>query len=90
MKSWYSVSGDNQRLGIFFERPNTSAITTSIQVHGLSTAIDTKKNVPIELKAFKDGKMQFTVEYLSYETDLPFDSSLFDPPKDVHLSEANR
>jgi hypothetical protein len=56
----------------------------------VNISVDAKKNVPIELKAFKDGKMQFTVEYLSYETDLPFDSSLFDPPKDVHLSEANR
>jgi hypothetical protein len=56
----------------------------------VNISVDTKKNVPIELKAFKDGRMQFIMEYLSYETDLPFDSSLFNPPKDVQLSEANR
>ncbi len=56
----------------------------------VTVSIDTKKNVPVELKAFLDGEMKFTVEYLNYEIGLPFNSSLFEPPKDVHVSETSQ
>jgi hypothetical protein len=52
--------------------------------------LDAEKNSPIELKAFKDEELKFTVEYLTYEKSLPFDSSLFEPPKDIALSEADQ
>lgn len=52
--------------------------------------VDAKNKLPVQLKAFKDGEMKFTVEYLSYDTGLPFDSSLFNPPADINISEASR
>lgn len=53
-------------------------------------AIDVRKNVPVELEAFINGEKKFSMEYLTYETGLRFDPSLFEPPKDVEVSEAHQ
>jgi hypothetical protein len=50
--------------------------------------VDAVKKLPVELKAFQDGRVKFRVEYISYDVDLPFDSSLFAPPNNVEFSEA--
>ena len=34
----------------------------------------------------KDGKPDFSICYLFYETDLPFDPSLFEPPPDLKIT----
>jgi hypothetical protein len=49
--------------------------------------LDAKKSVPVELKAFKNGDLIFRIEYLNYDSGLPFDPSLFKPPKEVTLTE---
>jgi hypothetical protein len=54
----------------------------------VSVDIDAKKNTPIELRVHKEGKLKFTIQYSNYDTGLPFDSTLFNPPKHTVLSEA--
>jgi hypothetical protein len=49
--------------------------------------LDAKKNSPVEVKAFKNGNILFTIDYLNYESGLPFDASLFDPPKGISFTE---
>ena len=36
----------------------------------------------------KGGKPDFSIRYLSYETDLPFDPSLFEPPPGLKITES--
>ena len=52
--------------------------------------VDAVKKLPVKLKAYKDRQIKFTVEYVSYDIDLPFDRSLFAPPKKIELSEAGK
>jgi hypothetical protein len=47
---------------------------------------DTPK--PFHLDVFKDNKVFFSIRYLSYQTDLPFDPVLFRPPAGVTITEA--
>ena len=46
---------------------------------------DTHK--PFHLDVFRDGKAFFSIRYLSYQTDLPFDPTLFKPPANVTITE---
>jgi hypothetical protein len=43
---------------------------------------------PVQLDVTKDGKPDFTIRYLSYETDLAFDPSLFEPPPGINITES--
>ncbi|MES2507049.1 MAG: hypothetical protein V4599_10110 [Verrucomicrobiota bacterium] len=43
---------------------------------------------PVHLDIFKEGKSLASVRYLSYQTGLPFDASLFVPPAGVTIREA--
>jgi hypothetical protein len=52
--------------------------------------VDAVKKLPVELKAFQDGRMKFKVEYVSYDLNLAFDPALFAPPKNIELSEAGK
>jgi hypothetical protein len=52
----------------------------------LYTRSDT--HVPWQLEVYKDGKFSFGIRYLSYETNLPFQSDLFHPPSGIRLKEA--
>jgi hypothetical protein len=52
----------------------------------LLVAPDTDK--PVQLDVTRDGKPDFTIRYLSYETDLPFDPSLFEPPPGIKITES--
>jgi hypothetical protein len=47
---------------------------------------DTEK--PVQLDVTKDGKPDFTIHFLSYETGLPFDPSLFQPPPGIKITES--
>ena len=42
---------------------------------------------PFQLDVFKDSKLDNSVRYLSYETDLPIKAELFKPPTDVNIIE---
>lgn len=46
---------------------------------------DTKK--PHQIDLLKDGKLDFSIRYLSYAKGLPFQKSLFLPPNDVKVTE---
>jgi hypothetical protein len=43
--------------------------------------------VPFQLEVYKDGKLDFEVRYISYQTDLPFDANLFKPPPGITIIE---
>ncbi|MEP6668062.1 MAG: hypothetical protein ABJF10_02855 [Chthoniobacter sp.] len=47
----------------------------------------TDTHQPFHLAVFKDDKPDFSLRYLNYQTDLPFDAALFTPPKDVTITE---
>ena len=51
----------------------------------LNVRADTRK--PFQLDVFKDGKPDFSIRYISYEADLPFDPALFRPPENVTLTD---
>jgi hypothetical protein len=43
---------------------------------------------PYQLDIFKDDKPQYSLRYQSYETGIPFDAALFQPPPDISITEA--
>ena len=43
---------------------------------------------PFHLDVFRDEKAFFSIRYLSYQTELPFDPALFKPPAGVTITEA--
>ena len=47
---------------------------------------DTRK--PFQLDVFRDDKAFFSIRYLSYQTDIPFDAALFKPPAGITITEA--
>ena len=51
--------------------------------------LDATSNSPVQLQVFEDDRIKFTVDYLSYEKNVPFDPALFQPAKDVTLTEAH-
>lgn len=44
-------------------------------------------HIPFQLEIYKHGKLHFEVRYISYQTDLPFDASLFKPPSSITIME---
>jgi outer membrane lipoprotein-sorting protein len=51
----------------------------------LYTTSDT--HIPFQLEIYKGGKLDVQVRYISYQTDLPFDASLFEPPSGITIIE---
>jgi len=47
---------------------------------------DTHK--PFHLDVFRDDKAFFSIRYLSYQTELPFEPALFKPPAGITITEA--
>jgi hypothetical protein len=52
----------------------------------LFTRADTQK--PFHLDVFRDDKPYFSIRYLTYDTNLPFEPELFKPPTGVKIVEA--
>jgi hypothetical protein len=50
--------------------------------------VDRKRSTPVRMEAFKDNEPLFALRYLSYSTDLKFDPTLFQPPKEFAIVEA--
>ena len=50
--------------------------------------VDRRRSMPVRMEAFKDNELLFALRYLSYSTDLKFDPTLFQPPKDFAIVEA--
>ena len=53
----------------------------------VSLWVDAKSKKPVRVSLVRGGENQ-TIEYLSYEDDLPFDASLFRPPAGVAIQES--
>lgn len=49
--------------------------------------VDPDTGKPYQIDLIKNGKLDFSVRYLSYETNLPFEKSLFEPPKGIKITE---
>jgi hypothetical protein len=54
--------------------------------HEAIAFLDPKNNKPVQIELHKFGRLTTTAHYLSYETK-PFEAALFQPPKDVKLTE---
>ena len=50
--------------------------------------VDTTTGRPFEIEESKDGTLVLAVRYLSYETGLPFQKALFEPPAGIRMTEA--
>jgi hypothetical protein len=48
--------------------------------------LDAETNKPVQIEAATDGK-PISYRYLSYETDLPFQPALFEPPSGLKITE---
>jgi hypothetical protein len=53
----------------------------------LLTAEDT--GLPVQLEIYRDGRLNASIRYLSYELDLPFKAELFPPPAGITLTEVS-
>ena len=52
------------------------------------TLLDAKSGKPFQVTEARNGQTVSSIRYLSYETDLPFQKSLFEPPKGITMQEA--
>jgi hypothetical protein len=50
--------------------------------------LDPETSKPLQLDVTRDGKADFSISYLSYQTDLPFDPALFELPEGLKITEA--
>ena len=64
--------------------------TSEFKQAGYRLLLSVRENThqPMQLDVFRDDKPDFSVRYVSYQTDLPFDPALFIPPSDVTMVEA--
>lgn len=49
--------------------------------------MDASTNKPVKIEAARDGKPEIGYRYISFETDLPFEPALFEPPAGLKISE---
>lgn len=49
--------------------------------------LDPETQKPVQIESTMDGKPNFAYRYLSYETALPFEPSLFEPPAGLKITE---
>lgn len=49
---------------------------------------DAQTGKPVQLERTKGDKLEMALRYVAYETSLPFDPSLFEPPAELNISEA--
>ena len=73
------------------ELDGTRCDVRQMTLHGyrLRLYVDSRRQIPVEMEAFKDGEFVLRVRYDSYRTDLPLDSSLFEPPNGLTVVEAS-
>ncbi len=45
--------------------------------------------LPFQLDVFKGGKTAFSIRYLSYDTNVPFNATLFKPPSGITMTEVS-
>jgi hypothetical protein len=69
------------------EEKDCNALAIKSGAREATLLLDPDTGKPVEIEVTKDGKPDFSIRYLSYETDLPFDPSLFEPPQGVKITE---
>ncbi len=67
---------------------NCNAVFLKIGSREVALLLESKTGKPYQIDVVKDGKLDFSVRYLFYETNLPFQKSLFELPKGVKIIEA--
>jgi hypothetical protein len=84
----------------FFHRHNANVARRAMAGGNTSKALSIKRGArefllllspgdkPYQLDVLKNGKIEYSIRYLSYETNLPFEKSLFEPPKGLKVTEA--
>jgi hypothetical protein len=65
------------------------ALSIKTGFHEAILLLDPKTGKPFQIDLIKFERLVSSARYLSYETDLPFDASLFQPPKDVQITAEN-
>src|SRR6266446_3793257 len=70
------------------EETDCNALAIKSGAREVTLLLDPDTSKPVEMDVRKDGKPDFSIRYLSYETDLPFDPSLFEPPQGLKITES--
>jgi hypothetical protein len=70
------------------EEKDCNALTIKSGGREVTLLLDPDTGKPVEIEVTKDGKPDFSIRYLSYETDLPFNPSLFEPPQGLKITES--
>ena len=70
------------------EEKDCNALAIKSGAREVTLLLDPDTSKPVEMDVTKDGKPDFSIRYLSYETDLPFDPSLFEPPQGLKITES--
>jgi hypothetical protein len=65
------------------------ALSIKTGLHEAILLLDPKTGKPFQIDLIKFERLVCSVRYLSYETNLPFDASLFQPPADVEITPAH-
>ena len=70
------------------EGSNYRALSLKRGAREVILLLDPSTGKPHQIDVIENGKLGYSIRYLSYETNLPFRKSLFQPPKGVKITEA--
>ena len=65
------------------------ALSVKSGFHEVILLLDPKTEKPFQIDLIKFERLASSVRYVTYETNLPFDASLFQPPSDVQFTQEN-
>lgn len=71
------------------EEKNCRALALKKGSREVTLLFDPNTSKPCQIDISNEGKPEFSIRYLEYKTGLPFQKSLFEPPKGVTMTEAN-
>ena len=87
--SFFEKANAKHRAEEIVEGKHCEAWEAAIEGYYLRLYTDRERHVPVLLIVDKNGERLFDAHYIKYEMDLPFDKSLFQPPKGMSLMEAD-
>lgn len=85
---FFSARGARERGMRKVDGKDCKALSLKRGTYELILLSDAQTGKPFQIDIIKDGRLDSSIRYLSYETNLPFRKSLFEPPKSVKLTEA--
>jgi len=71
------------------EGKNCKALQLKTDSREVTLLLDPSSGKPYQVDIAKNGKLEGSIRYLEYKTDLPFQKSLFQPPKGVRTESTN-